>query len=187
MLLAIGNSKTGRSTYSFSLPAKTTCRPTEWCSKNCYACKGLFRNTNVQQLYERNLLISADPNFASMVASEIAQRRIKFVRVHVSGDFNSERYLMAWHQIALSCPQTRFLAFTRRTDFSLEKLNALDNFTVRLSVDPSTKHIPFISLPLAIVEGSRYDGVADEVCSGKCTDCGHRCWDGDHNVLLHQH
>ena len=186
-LLASGNSKIGRKTYSFSLPAKTTCRPTPWCQEHCYACKGLFHMRSVKELYERNLRMSKEIDFPERMIQEIYERKIGWVRIHVSGDFYSNEYLDAWSNIISNCPSTRFLAFSRRTDLPLDRLTQWDNITVRLSVDPSTEDHPDDILPLAIVEGSRFDHLADEVCSGGCIECGHRCWDDEHNVLLHVH
>jgi hypothetical protein len=146
--LLIGNDKTGKSIWQFSLPAVTTCHGlTADCYSACYARKGHFTTFNPQRRFAMNDAMRMQPDFADRVIGQIAAGRIQTVRVHVSGDFDSPEYIAKWQRIAESRKRTQFFAYTRawavdRLAPALEQLAALPNFQLWLSADRSGKTPP---------------------------------------------
>ena len=55
MYISLSNAKLGDKIPSFNLPAILTCRADAPCKKNCYACKGNWRFSNVQNALKGNL------------------------------------------------------------------------------------------------------------------------------------
>ncbi|MCL5733176.1 MAG: hypothetical protein M1334_00735 [Patescibacteria group bacterium] len=173
-----GNSKMGKKVYIFNIPPLTTCKPTPWCRKNCYALKNNFRLPSVIEAAKNRYQISKIDNFADLAVEEIKKRKIKLVRVHSSGDFYSKEYIGKWIAIASQCPEALFRTTTKRRDFKEEiyKLNSLPNFIVRESLDSSLPS-PFMELPLAMIDTipeAKNQDVID--CVNDCEKCGYRCW-----------
>jgi hypothetical protein len=109
-----GNQKLGRSIWTFSLPAVTTCPgASDACKSACYARKGNFLRPNVRDSLLRNYELSKTPNFIGLVAAHLAAHRAKIVRLHPSGDFYSAGYVRRWASIARMCRDTLFYAYTR--------------------------------------------------------------------------
>ena len=196
-LLATGNSKLGNDIFSFSLPITGTCKPSKWCSANCYAKKPLFQFQ--QALYKRNFNISKfSYNFVDLMIREINKRKINKVRIHVSGDFYNARYIDSWASIIWYLSEVQFKVFTKRIDLLkpiTEAFNPLENVFVHFSIDDSTTKRTYQKvkrvLPLAVIEGSKYEKDLDPTntvyCAGKCHNCGYTCWNKDLNVILRKH
>jgi hypothetical protein len=53
------------------------------------------------------------PTFVSKMVEEIKQKKVKILRIHVTGDLYDAKYIRDWIKIASKCPDTRFYAFTR--------------------------------------------------------------------------
>ena len=75
-LLLPGNSKLGKRVLSFSLPAVRTCKPSPWCLKHCYACKGFFKvfADRVNTCYEKNYQASLSDTFVNEINQELTKR-----------------------------------------------------------------------------------------------------------------
>lgn len=173
-----GNKETGPEVYLFNLPIDKTCRPTSWCKKHCYGKIGYFlrfRKT-VKIGAERRYGLSLSDEFVETITKEIHRRKIKLVRVHTIGDFYSEKYVRKWIEIAKNCPQTYFRANTKRRDFKdiILKLNALPNFNIRESLDPSFQ-TPTMGLPIGTIDTLN---IAKNLfgCISDCKKCGYSCW-----------
>jgi hypothetical protein len=113
-LLTVGNMKLGPSIASFSIPPVVTCpgrSPT--CEECCYATRGRFVLPAVRRLLEWNYKASKRPTFAEDVVEEIQRRRIKLLRVHVSGDFYSSEYTTQWLEVVRAVRKCRFYGYTR--------------------------------------------------------------------------
>jgi hypothetical protein len=143
-MLARGNSKLGRRVYTFSLPAGGTCPgQSPLCAANCYAGAGHFLRGSVQAVYRRNLRMSRRADFVERVVGEIRDRRVRLLRLHVSGDLYSVEYAAKWVEIAGGCPETRIWAYTRSWRVpaifpALEELAALPNVRLWFSADADT-------------------------------------------------
>lgn len=187
-LLQRGNTKLGRSIYQFSLPPIITCKPSTWCRDNCYACKGLYKmyEKRINEYFNRCYEISKKDSFVLKICDEIqSHKNLKYIRIHIAGDFYSPEYIEKWVWIAYLNPDIKFLAFTKRQDFQkeLEELNELPNVTIRESIDSTMD--PKMPFTKAIIQGSHkeYDGYA---CSGHCEKCL-ICWNTTDNVILPAH
>jgi hypothetical protein len=113
-LLARGNTKLGRSIFTFSIPSGSTCPgQSPLCPARCYAAAGQFLLASVQAAYRRNLLAAHQADFVARIVREIHRRDVCLLRVHVSGDFFAAWYVRRWVEIARRCPATRLFAYTR--------------------------------------------------------------------------
>jgi len=181
----------GKNVIIFSLPPLVTCTPTEWCKKNCYACKGRFFFSNVQKSLNYKYRESKKDNFVSRVNLELSRTRKRFVRIHVSGDFYNTDYVNKWKRIALANPDKLFRAFTKRMDLidSLLELNALPNVNIYESID-ETKPKQDSQLLFGAIEGTpvvRELPWEARMCNMGCEECGHLCWTDPKNVFFHKH
>ena len=135
-----GNSKT--ECFSFDLPAIETCPGSSAeCRRDCYAANLMRIYANVDAKYRRNLEFTSDRNFVAYMVEKIPAD-CQF-RIHVSGDFFSAKYVNAWIRIASSRPDVTFYAYTRSWRVpgiwpAIQKLHALANVNVNLSVDDET-------------------------------------------------
>ena len=108
-----GNNKLGK-VWCFSLPAVKTCPGrTPTCERECYARSGRYRTSSVINSVLRSLDWAKKIIFVALMITEIRMFRCPTVRIHVSGDFYSARYVRRWMSIAKKCPETRFYAYTR--------------------------------------------------------------------------
>jgi hypothetical protein len=187
MLLVNGNTKLGNGIWHFSLPAEITCKPTQWCKENCYAKKGTYVFQTVQNALRYRLVTTYDDDFVQRIAGEIHALRVKRLRVHASGDFYSNDYVHLWEKIAQDCPDTTFMAFTRRGDFkeSIMRLADLPNFKVRESLDDTSPEKEFRELYSAVIAGSPWD-FGQHKCHGRCNECLY-CWTRDGDVVMKIH
>jgi len=142
-----GNSKLGPIIHTFSLPAVTTCPGrTARCEGVCYADRGYFYMANVQESLAANHAASLKPNFVAKIVREIKQRRVRILRIHVSGDFYGIGYARKWVEIAQRCRSTVFKCNTRswrRRDIlpGIRELSKLPNTRIWLSADAESHEI----------------------------------------------
>lgn len=123
-LLIRGNRKLGHNIWHFSIPAGKTCPgKTKACAEACYAKKGFYAYPSVTDALVERDAARKQRNFVSLITDEIAANSIKTLRIHVSGDFDSNSYIYKWIQIADENPNTRFYFYTR----SWRKSQLLDN------------------------------------------------------------
>ena len=187
-ILVRGNVKMGPDVYIFNLPPEKTCVPSEWCRKNCYALKGNFRLPNAKESAEWHYQASLRADFVDLIVAEIKRLEKRkqagkigefYVRVHASGDFYGEEYVGKWLAIAQACPEVLFRTTTKRDDLAkaIRRLDALPNFIVRESLDPSrpkaTMGLSAISA-VSTTSGIKFDGMLK--CPNDCPKCGYRCW-----------
>jgi ssDNA-binding Zn-finger/Zn-ribbon topoisomerase 1 len=174
-LLVAGNSTMPPSVGIWNLPAIETCTPSPWCRKYCYACQGRFAWKNVREALAWRYRVSDRSDFASLMINEILRRKsIKFVRVHISGDFYNSYYVLQWSSIARQLPGITFRTNTKRQDLiSLMKLHFPSNFVVRESIDETRK--PTGLYPVAAIKGTP-GSEGYFVCCNNCSKCRFYCW-----------
>lgn len=138
-LLINGNEKIGKGIWHFStLPTKElfhvvingkeieisgTCP----CScVGCYATKGNYRfPSTIESLAYRTYLVNNYLDFVERaIVAQIHAGKIKFVRIHASGDFVSLEYIEMWKRIVAACPSTHFWTYTKNKAAE----NAFDDF-----------------------------------------------------------
>lgn len=85
------------------------------CAKVCYARNGTYLFPAVRAAHMRNLeMVLGDlEGWLRRMTWEVRRRDPRAVRVHDSGDFFSDEYLLAWFAVAEECPRTRFYAYTK--------------------------------------------------------------------------
>jgi hypothetical protein len=131
-----GNAKLSLGIATFSLPAGHTCpfakecfskadRLTgkitdgKHCAFRCFAASQEARHTSVRlsrwNNYDGLKNLSVEAMTAKLQRS--LPKGYAYVRVHVSGDFFSEKYFLAWLNIALNNPIVTFYGYTKATPF----------------------------------------------------------------------
>jgi len=175
-LLIAGNSTMPSSVGIFNLPPLLTCTPSEWCLKHCYALKGRFLWTTTKEAYYWRYSQSLMKNFAEKMISEINWRRsIKYVRVHISGDFYSCDYIDKWVRIAKTLPEIIFRTNTRRLEGFQKYMRKVfpQNFVVRESTDPTRNSLGIF--PQAAIKGTP-GSKKFFICKDDCAKCNFYCW-----------
>lgn len=167
-----GNVKMGK-VPSFSVLPGVTCPVGVPCLRDCYARKMCRRRDSTATAYRNNLNAvknCSGKKIAEIISAYIRRKNVKFFRFNVSGDFNLPGYWEIAVKVAKSCPETKFLAFTKC--YELQKRVRPENFTLVLSawneynpgknpkcgvayMNDGTSHIPDEAVP----------------CTGKCAEC----------------
>ena len=157
-----GNSKLIKAIATFSLPAGWTCPSAHEClSKTdlstgrltdgphtrfrCFAASNECRATTVRIARWRNfnLLKKArtTQGMANLIQKSLPQGAEK-IRVHVSGDFFSEAYFLAWINIAIANPQIIFYGYTKRAGLIVKYRSQLPaNFRFTVSKGGKEDHL----------------------------------------------
>lgn len=116
--------------YNWTLPAFVVqlsngkhfnvCPSAGVCASVCYARNGAFNYPSVKQAHVANLewvLYDLDGWRQAMTAEcSKPKYRGKHIRIHDSGDFFSDEYLLAWLRIARDCPDPIFYCYTKEVD-----------------------------------------------------------------------
>ncbi|MFH0980474.1 MAG: hypothetical protein V2A79_02915 [Planctomycetota bacterium] len=164
----IGPSKTTR---VFNLPMLVTCYAADEngatiasaaCRPLCYGWALLrkFRG-GVGKRADRNFRLLSRPDWPDLMIAAIRVNDVKALRLHSTGDFFAEAYILGWRYIALACPDVAFWGYTRAWSRlclvpALAKLAALPNVRLLLSFDrtmPEPPHIPNTGLAYMSVHG----------------------------------
>ena len=115
-LLQMGNAKVGQCISTWSLPAgiEATCPgASPKCLENCYALRSRFTLPAVKARMAWNWEQSRMDSFAGRMVKEIRKKGHLVIRVHVSGDFESEVYALKWLEVMRACPKARFYWYSR--------------------------------------------------------------------------
>ena len=135
-----GNAKLSTSIATFSLPAGHSCpfakeclskadRLTgkiidgKHCQFRCFAASQEALLPSVRRARWHNFDVLRNESKLEKMTSLIQSalpRGYAFVRVHVSGDFWSEKYFLSWLNVALNNPLTTFYGYTKATPFLSE-------------------------------------------------------------------
>ena len=188
MHISLSNSKLGDKIPSFNLPAIVTCRCDAPCKKNCYACKGNWLYSNVQQSLKNNLneFINNPEKLEKDITEWINNGDIvyRFFRWFSSGDIVNKKFFEMMVNIAKNSPDTKFLAFTK-------KFEIVNEFVANGGNIPDNLHIVFsgwgksfkidnpYNFPVAYVELK--DPAENNIpefaipCQGSCKSCK-SCW-----------
>lgn len=182
MIISDGNAKLGRIPNISLLPG-----PAQSCGKNakhcigrCYAVKFVSMYKHVQKAWEKNTEIvnecdrtgDYDPVIIPIV-DYIYTRGPRHFRIHVSGDFTTQGYFNAWKEIADICPDTHFLAYTKRED--IDFADRPSNLAIRASQWP-TMHVIHPTLPAFWATPDPRVPDTAFPCPDDCSSCK-ACWD----------
>lgn len=190
--ISFGNKKLPKSTMIFNIPARVTCPgKTAFCNTSCYALKAERMYKAVlparRHNFEASRIDSFDLNMHELIQKH--QKKIKQVRIHESGDFYNQAYLLKWYMIALNNPGLTFYAYTK--SFHLNFAGKPKNFVLIASFDSSTREASrltyeskrkFFDNTFSIV-----DRKAPASCIQDCTVCD-TCWARKgKNITVNQH
>lgn len=114
-MLTPGNGHVGPLIHCFSIPARSTCPgATLACLLVCYALDFLFIVGQNMAKHTANWDRALIPSvFVRDMVAEIRYKMVRFLRIHVAGDFFGILYIRAWTRIATSCRKVDFLFYTR--------------------------------------------------------------------------
>lgn len=148
-LLIQGNDKIGKSVWHFSTLPTCENGGTCFCTcKNsdgkitCYGVYGRYTFQSVKDsLARKTWIVRNDLDwFTDEIIHELNVKKVKYCRIHVTGDFFSAAYVMAWFRIACACPNVKFWTYTKSFghgfDAELNLLNSLPNVNIVKSVIP---------------------------------------------------
>lgn len=113
--------------FNWSLPAfgvtltngttMNVCPNAGACASYCYARNGTYNFSNVKARHIWNLEIILEDieGWKGRMLEEVQHPRMKnkHIRIHDSGDFFSDDYLVAWLDIARMTPQVNFYCYTK--------------------------------------------------------------------------
>jgi hypothetical protein len=126
------------------------------------------------------------------IARFLARKKPGYFRIHVAGDFVDQGCLDEWIGLAQGCPETNFLAFTKRFELDYEGLP--DNLAIRFSPWPCwgewerTFFVP--ELPRTWMFDPKHPSFvpADAYkCPGNCESC-RVCWSRKvRHVVIEKH
>lgn len=191
------NSKLGENIFNFSISRDSCLHKTESCDKYCYAKKGNYAYRNVKKGLQKNFDLTKQENFIDLISAQITllkiQNKIKYIRIHPSGDFYSQKYYEKWNEIAIRNPELVFLTYTR--NYEIDFSNRAENLIIYYSLDRDTKELNnTLSLYAYVLDKKRYadtkhmEHVPEKncyICNSKCYECKF-CFHGKKNVAFVQ-
>jgi protein gp88 len=153
-----GNAKLAGEIYTFSLPAGHACPGALQClakaeretgklqdgpsqSFRCFAAGDESRFPNVRRLRWHNFNLLRGKTLEEMAALilDSLPTDAKMVRLHVSGDFFSDSYFLAWMYVANAMPETLFYTYTKSLPIWLRHRSSVPaNF--KLTASEGGKH-----------------------------------------------
>lgn len=171
---------------SISFPAGITCAPGVPCAGKCYALKMERLRPSVSAAWARNLRAYRQDPAGFLLQAAAGARAFRFFRWFVGGDIPDPAFLGIMRDVAALCPETRFLAFSKRADWINADISARgplpDNLAIVLSYWPGYAPENPHNLPTSHVllkDGTTTAPHGAVYCSGSCSDCldgGHHCW-----------
>ena len=202
MKISLTNSKLGDKIPSLNLPIEGTCRGDAPCRKSgCYAKKGNWIYKNVQESLKQNLkeFLTDSDKFFDDIINWINNDDVtyKFFRWFSSGDIVNYKFLKGMVRVALACPQTKFLCFTKKFNLVncfLEFGDLPENLRIVFSGwDKDFKVDNPFNLPMTYInfKDKSKNAKIDEYaipCTGSCRTCK-ACWSlqKGQSVYFNQH
>ena len=109
----------------------------------------------------------------------------EYFRWHVSGDVPDQYYALNMWIIAILCPETKFLVYTKQTHY-FDGLDE-DNLTMRQSMWPGwgTRDERYPAVWMQDGTETRMPKYAIQ-CKGKCDQC-YKCWNLTRDVVIQKH
>ena len=181
-----GNKKLGKIPNFSKMPIKNCGPNAKYCKEDCYAVKFVKMWKSVRQSWSVNGKELAKSGNYRILKEEIngflsRNLNTRFFRIHVSGDFENQREVLTWFEIARDNPDVKFLACTKA--FDLDYSNCPPNLTIVFSMFPNMPDdiIPehYKDFPIAWTQDKEKtetripDNAID--CPGYCDSCA-MCW-----------
>ena len=143
--------------YNWSLPAfgvtltdgttMNVCPNAGACASYCYARNGTYNFSNVKarHIWNLELILKDITVWESLMLEEVQHPKMKgrHVRIHDSGDFFSDEYLLAWLDIAIKTPEVNFYCYTKEVSRfkRLIEPNCPKNFRYLYSLGGKEDHL----------------------------------------------
>ena len=141
----------------------------------CYALKGRYRFSNVQQALQRRLAALEDPRWVDAMVVLIKDQ--DWFRWHDSGDIQSEQHLKNIFEVCKLTPETKHWLPTQEREYLKDPEAVPANLIIRLSgskIDgPSPKAWPWTS---SVVTSSEARTCPAPEQGNSCGSC-RACWD----------
>jgi hypothetical protein len=175
-----GNTKLAKGIFNFSVLPVVTCGMQ---CKGCYAVKSLrYQNVRDIRLYNTWLAVhKLDYLYNAIIGQVKRARSIKYIRIHVAGDFFSEEYLNMWlkvaHWVAANKPHVKLYTYTKTSYGNTLNANGINcvesilpngetNFdTLETLQELRKKYEGYTICPATLKNGIR--------CGIDCTKCMH--------------
>ena len=162
---------------TFCLISGHTCpNATHLCKKNCYAKKAerIYPTAYITRL--KNTFDSLKDSFVDEISDILKTKASKYIRIHESGDFYSQKYLEKWFKICRLFPDKKFLVYSQM--HNLDWSNKPNNLIVYWSIWPDTKIIPKIGLKAYVIDNGN-----NRIPNYKSRITGHLCSKGKGSTL----
>lgn len=132
------------------VPRGTCPGATAECQAICYATRPVMEQGPVYKMWQRNSVYQDPP--------EDLPPDCRFLRIHVSGDFTTTRYINGWTDLLGRHPEVTCWAYTRSWRVpellpAREQLRALPNVQLFASMDASTPELPPTGWRRAWIDG----------------------------------
>ena len=184
-----GISKFGGLAIGIGMPPENTCRPDAPCVPECYGRRGRFVMQTVKTPLQENYeLWKEDPmKFIQDAINECSA--VRYVRWFQTGDIPDDAFVGAMQFVALQCPKTQFLAFTKKYELINEFLDNAKTFPKNLKIVLSSwgdwqpenpYNIPVAYIKFKDPNRDSHIPAKAKLCPGSCADCiknaGGGCW-----------
>lgn len=141
--------------FNFGIPAfrsktgEATCPNAGVCASGCYAKSGAYLFSNVAAKFESRFEATKDKDFGLMIQVDINKIKAKYlgkkrilIRIHDSGDFYSNDYVMKWLDIMYCNSEIEFYAYTKQVSLFKSIGRYLpDNFKLIFSFGGKEDHL----------------------------------------------
>lgn len=141
LTFGMGNSKLSQAIATFSLPAGHSCpfaklclskvntitgklKDGKHCQFRCFSAsqESSFPSVRKSRWHNFDMLKKHKDNIEAMARDiqDALPRGVNIIRAHVSGDFYSEKYFLAWLNVALNNPMIVFYGYTKAIPFLIK-------------------------------------------------------------------
>ena len=179
-----GNRKLGKNkTWNINLPPHLICIGRKCFEEGCcYNFKAwrLYPSTKLSWVKNWLLFFNDSETYFDHIIGRIQRstKPLKYFRWQAAGDIPNQIYLEGMKRVARSCPNTKFLVFTKNFDLTFKEIPK--NLEIAISAWPGVKLPKHLRarFPVAwFIDGreTRYGRKEVIDCPGQCEKC-RKCW-----------
>jgi len=183
-----------KNTWQVNLSPLKTCKGRK-CLSICYAMKAFVQWPPARTSWNRNYRSyqRAPQAYFDSIITRIhrAKKTVQWFRWHSAGDIPDQRYLEGMKRVAISCPDTKFLVYTKK--YSLTFGRVPSNLRIIASSWPGLEIPRRVKrrFPIAWFQDGRDNRIPKGtfVCPGNeigCDNCRF-CWYTEKSLIFHKH
>ena len=173
-----------------------TCQEMPCLNKGCYSMKAYRLYPDTRESWNHNVSMVAKDivGFFDSIIFYLNKSKQKYFRWHAAGEIPSQEYFNQMVRVALSCPQIKFLVFTKKYELDFSKTPS--NLQIIPSSWPGWKFPKgYLStkrtIPIAWMEDGtdtriKRWGKNPRACPGSCVTCK-ACWTSKRDIIFHKH